>query len=81
MSEMPERVETLPEQGTGTWSRVVKEGFLEEGELGATSPVKHEDHVRSQETGIQLEPCYSPPMWPWSSLSGVCKGSRFHRSG
>lgn len=78
MSEMPVSVETLPEQDTGTWSRVVKEGFLEDGVLGETSTVRHQDDMRSQGTEVPAQ-ALSPPIWPWSSLSGVFKGS--HRSG
>lgn len=37
MSEIPVSVETLPEQGTRTWTRVVKEGSLEDGMLGEIS--------------------------------------------
>lgn len=33
LSEIPVSVETLSEQGTGTRTRVVKEGFLEDGML------------------------------------------------
>lgn len=76
---MPVSVEILPEQDTGTWSRVVKEGFLEDGVLGEMSTVKHQDHMRSQGTEVPAQALSLPTYMPWSSLSGVFKGS--HRSG
>lgn len=61
MSEMLVSVEILPEQGTGTWARVVKRGLEDEVLEGCLQgrTVKLEDHVRSRNGGSSLNPVTS----------------------